>query len=194
MKSKILSMVLFVLLLGSVLTTALVSVDAYTRPFIAKNKVKKLRLSILRSLGIACAKDNMEEVFADNVGIIEYNQIKFYRARRSGEVAFEFQGSGLWGPIHGTIALSSDLTMIRGLDITHQEETPGLGGRIAEADFLSRFDGKNVAGGMIIQPPGKASGNNEIDGITGATLSCKAFEEILNSEIKKYVSVIKEAK
>ena len=46
----------------------------------------------------------------------------------------------------------------------------------------------------MIQPPGKASQNNEIDGITGATLSCKAFEEILNHEIEKYVSVIKESK
>jgi Na+-transporting NADH:ubiquinone oxidoreductase subunit C len=180
-------MVLFVLILGSVLTTALVSVDAYTKPFIAKNKVKKLRLSVLRSLGIACAKDNMEEVFADNVEIIEYDQIRFYHASKNGEVAFEFQGSGLWGPIHGTIALSSDLKSIKGLDVIHQEETPGLGGRIAEADFLSRFNDKNVASGVIIQP-------HEINGITGATLSCKAFEEILNREIKKYVSIIKEAR
>ncbi|MHC4114627.1 MAG: FMN-binding protein [Planctomycetota bacterium] len=193
MKSKI-SMILFVLILGSVLTTALVSVDSYTKPFIAKNKVKKLRQSILQSLGIVHTKDNTEEAFSDNVEIIENNQIKFYRASKRGDVAFEFQGLGLWGPIHGTIALTSDLTTIKGINITHQEETPGLGGRIAEADFLSRFNDKNVASGMIIQPPGKASRNNEVDGITGATLSCKAFEKILNREIKKYVSIIKEAR
>ena len=78
--------------------------------------------------------------------------------------------------------------------IIRQEETPGLGGRIAESDFLGRFETKEVFPRLIIQSPGKASGNNEIDGITGATLSCKAFEEILNSEIKKYVSIIKENK
>ena len=87
-----------------------------------------------------------------------------------------------------------DLKTIKGIIIIHQEETPGLGGRIAEADFLDRFETKKVFPRLTIQPPGKASGNNEVDGITGATLSCKAFEEILNREIEKYISVIKESR
>ena len=90
--------------------------------------------------------------------------------------------------------LQPDMKTIKGITIIHQEETPGLGGRIAETDFLDRFKAKKVLPKLIIQPPGKASRNNEVDGITGATLSCKAFEAILNSEIKKYVSIIKETK
>ena len=82
----------------------------------------------------------------------------------------------------------------KGITIIHQEETPGLGSRIADADFLDRFKAKEVFPKLIVQPPGKASLNNEVDGITGATLSCKAFEEILNNEIEKYVTVIKENK
>jgi len=191
MKEKLI-MILFVLVLGSILSTALVSVDAYTAPLIEKNKVKKLRISVLKALDIIYFEDKVDEVFSENVTKKNQGEKEFYVARAGGEVAFEIYGSGLWGPIHGIVALMPDLKTIKGITIIHQEETPGLGGRIAEAEFLDKFKTKKVFPSLMIQPPGKASQNNEVDGITGATLSCKAFEEILNSEIKKYVSVIKE--
>lgn len=193
MKEKLL-MILFVLILGSVLSTALVSVNAYTAPLIEKNKVRKLHISILKALGIAYSQDKVDETFSGNVRKKEQKEIEFYIAGTTGDIAFEIYGSGLWGPIHGIIALEPDLKTIKGITLIHQEETPGLGGRIAEADFLDRFKAKTVFPKLIIQPPGKASKDNEVDGITGATLSCKAFEEILNSEVEKYVSAIKENK
>ena len=189
-----LSMILFVLILGSVLSTALVSVDNYTAPLIEKNKVRKLHISILKAMSIAYSKDKVDEIFLEKVETKKQQEREFYLAKASGDVAFEISGSGLWGPIQGIVALKPDLTTIKGITIIHQEETPGLGGRIAEADFLDRFETKEVFPKLLIQPPGKASGDNEIDGITGATLSCKAFEEILNTEIEKYVAAIKENK
>ncbi len=193
MKEKLM-MILFVLILGTVLSTAIVSVDAFTAPLIEKNKVRKLRISVLKAMDIPYSKDKVDEVFSGNVVTKKQGEIEFYVAQTGGDIAFEIYGSGLWGPIHGIIALGQDLKTIKGITIIHQEETPGLGGRIAEADFLDRFKAKNIFPRLIIQPPGKASRNNEVDGITGATLSCKAFEEILNDEIKKYVSVIRESK
>jgi Na+-transporting NADH:ubiquinone oxidoreductase subunit C len=192
MKEK-LSMILFVLVLGSVLSTALVSVNAYTAPIIEKNRLKKLRMSVLRALGIAYFEDKVDETFSDNVVTKELGQGEFYVVEASGDIAFEIRGPGLWGPIHGIVALLADLKTIKGITIIHQEETPGLGGRIAEADFLDRFKTKQVFPRLtIIQPPDKATLNNEVDGITGATLSCKAFVEILNNEIEEYVSVVRE--
>lgn len=191
MKEKLL-MILFVLILGSVMSMALVSVDAYTAPLIEKNKAMKLRVSILKALGIAYSENKVDETFFGNVITNEHGGKKFYVAKTSGDIAFEIYGPGLWGPIHGIIALGPDLKTIKGITIIHQEETPGLGGRIAEEDFLDRFTAKKIFPRLIIKPPGKASLDNEVDGITGATLTCKAFEEMLNSEIKKYVSVIKE--
>ena len=193
MKSK-LSMIAFVLILGSALTTALVGVDNLTREPIAKNKVIKLRKSILSSLGFSYTKDNIDESFSENIEMRESAGVIFYQGKASGNLAFEIHGMGLWGPIHGTVALESNLEKIYGVSIIHQEETPGLGGRIAEAEFLDRFKGKSISEGILILSPGKAAADNEVDGITGATLSCKAFEIILNNEIKKYVSKIEESK
>ena len=188
MREKVL-MILFVLVLGTVLTTALVSVNAYTAPFIEKNQVRKLCIGVLKSLDIACSKDDADEIFTENIVTKEVAGKKFYFAK-SGDVAFEINGSGLWGPIHGIIAIGPDLGTIKGIAIIHQEETPGLGGRIAEAEFLARFSGKKIVPRLVIVPPGKASEDNEVDGITGATLSCKAFEAMLNSELKRYVALI----
>ncbi len=193
MKEKLL-MILFVLILGSVLSTALVSVDTYTAPLIEKNKVRKLRINILKALDIAYLEDKVDETFLGNVITEKEGEIEFYVAQTSGDIAFEISGPGLWGTIYGIIALEPDLETIKGITIIKQEETPGLGGRIAEAEFLDKFKTKKVFPRLMIQPPGKARENNEVDGITGATLSCQAFEEILNSEIEKYVTIIKEYK
>ena len=193
MKSK-LSMILFVLILGSSLTTALVSVDKFTKEPIKRNKAIKLQKSILSSLSFTYTEDNIDESFSENIETRETAGIKFYQDKASGNLAFEIHGMGLWGPISGTIALTPDLQKIHGISIIHQEETPGLGSRIGEDEFLDRFKGKNITKDLIIQPPGKAQADNEVDGITGATLSCKAFEVILNNEIKRYVAVIEESK
>jgi len=122
MKSKI-SMILFILILGSALTTALVSVDKLTREPIARNKAKKLRKSILSSLGFTYTKDSIDELFSKNVKTQEGAGVTFYQAKASGDIAFEIYGMGLWGPIYGTIALTPNLKRIHGISIIHQEET-----------------------------------------------------------------------
>ena len=196
MNSK-LSMILFVLILGSVLTTALVAVDQLTKDTIARNKAVKLKKGILSSLNIEYDEDDIDEKFSANIEVIETKgseSAKFYQSKTSGDIAFEISGTGVQGPIHATIALSPDLEQVRGLSIVGQEETPGLGGRIVETDFLNRFKDKKVTSGLAILSPGKAAADNEVDGITGATLTCNALEELLNSEIKRYVVMFREGK
>ena len=190
MREKIL-MIVFVLILGSVLTSALVVVAYYTAPRIEKNREFKIRISVLGALDIPYTKDNVEEKFSENVVVREIKGTAFY-VSQDGNIAFEIAGSGLWGPISGVLALFPDLKTIKRITIIHQEETPGLGGRIAERDYLDKFENKKVVPELRILAPGKAKEDNEVDGITGATSSSKAFETILNSESKKYISLIEE--
>ncbi len=190
MKARIL-MIVFILMLGAILTSALVAVDNYTADRIKKNKEFKVKMRVLDALGIQYTKDNVEERFSQSVKVREIRGKTFYISQ-DGDVSFEINGSGLWGPIQGILAMSSDLGMIRGISIIHQEETPGLGGRIAEREFLDTFRGKSISPEIRVQPPGKASGENEVDGITGATLSSKAFERIINDQSKEYIPLFKE--
>jgi Na+-transporting NADH:ubiquinone oxidoreductase subunit C len=191
MKDKVL-MVVFVLILGSVLTSALVGVDYYTKDRIEANRQFKIKARVLGALGIPYTDDKaeVEANFSKNVQekVIGEKEKKFYISQDK-DIAFQFEGSGLWGRIEGVLALSHDLETIKGLTIIRQEETPGLGGRIVEADFLNRFEGKKLSPELKIMKPGKAKRENEVDGITGATATGEKFEGIINRQAKEYISL-----
>lgn len=201
MKEK-LQMILFVLVLGAILTSALVTVDAITEPFIKANRIKKLQESILGVAGIDYTKETRKQVFDDSIetklfpdklqpkDAKEEDKARYYVVTSDKQIIFEFHGNGLQGPVYGAIALMEDLETIKGMTIIKQEETPGLGGRIAEAEFLDRFKNKKLLPELRIVREGKAKGVNKVDGITGATLSCNALQEMLNSESKKYLPAI----
>ncbi len=203
MKEKI-KMIVFVLVLGSVLTAALVSVDAFTEPYIKANMRRKLQESVLKAAGIDYEGKDPNTVFSTKIEAIAYpdamqdknatedEKKKFYRTA-VGDYIFEYRGSGLQDEIYGAIAFKPDLVTIKGVTIVSQKETPGLGGRIGEQQFLDRFMGRKIFPELRITGAGKAKGENEVDGLTGATLSCNAFEEILNSESRKYIAAIKES-
>ncbi len=199
MKEKI-KMIVFVLVLGSILTAALVSVDAFTEPYIKANMRKKLQKSVLKAAGIDYEGDP-NVVFTAKITAIAYpdemqvedatedEKKKFYRTA-GGEYLFEYRGSGLQDEIYGAIAFEPDLVTIKGVTIVSQKETPGLGGRIGEQQFLDRFKGRKIFPELRITRAGEASGENEVDGLTAATLSCNLFEGILNSESRKYIPAI----
>jgi Na+-transporting NADH:ubiquinone oxidoreductase subunit C len=76
---------------------------------------------------------------------------------------------------------------IRGLTFYHHEETPGLGGEISADWFREQFVGKKIVdasgkGGIVIRMGGDLAGN-EVDGITGATMTCDKVQEMLNNVI-----------
>lgn len=183
MKDKI-RMVSFVVVLGSILTVSLVAVESFTAPIIAKNEARALQSGVLKALEIPFDKDSISTVFDRHVEKVSGSGGVYYRSSK-GTVAHEFEGSGLQGPIRGVVALSPDRETIRGLTITKQEETPGLGGRIGEPSFLERFEGKTVQPRISITAPGKAQKNNEVDGIGGATLSCEKLEKVLRDTFEE---------
>ena len=188
MKSKVM-MLLFVLIMGTILTTALVLVDSLTAPMIARNEEMQRKSSVLLALDIAYAEDSIEDIFAASVREIETAGRVLYAAA-DGQIAFQFSGSGLWGPIVGTLAIHSDLERISGVSIIRQEETPGLGSRIAESEHLSKFTDVRFIPELRSVPPGKGTSVSDIDAISGATLSSDAFVDILNRNLTEYLPLM----
>ena len=184
-------MVIFILLLGGFWSTALVFVDNATAPIIEKYKIEKLRRGILGALEIPFNDENVTEVFDNHIETLDFDEAKkIYRTKDGGEIAFDISGSGSQGPIIGVLALEADLMTIKGIKIVSQVETPGLGDRVLSKSTLDKFKGKLIVPEIRIFPGGGASTQNEVDGITGATLTCKAFEQILNTVSKEYLSLI----
>jgi len=68
----------------------------------------------------------------------------------------------------------------------------GLGGEIASDWFLEGFEGKKIVDasgkpGIIIKGGGETNAINEVDAISGATMTCDKVEELLNNVIEKIV-------
>jgi len=181
--------VIFVLIMGTVSGALLVGVNAFTSVLIAKNDELKLKSSVLEALEIPFEKPDVIKIFDEQIKVLNKDKYTFYQAL-DGSVAFSFRGPGLWGPIAGIISLEKDLKTIRKIKVTYQEETPGLGSRIADRDYLIQFKKKEILPKLIFMPEGKAAQKNEVDAITGATGSCRAFERLLNDTVNKYLSAL----
>jgi Na+-transporting NADH:ubiquinone oxidoreductase subunit C len=100
-------------------------------------------------------------------------------------------GSGLWGPIWGYVALSSDYQTIYGTKFDHKSETPGLGAEIKETFFTDKFKvGKkmNLSGPTIFEvvKGGASTTEYSVDGITGGTITSKGVGEMLNRTMGIY--------
>ncbi|MCK7488162.1 MAG: FMN-binding protein [Bacillus subtilis] len=134
-----LKMIVFVLIMGILTSGLLVGMDALTAERIAENESADIKTTIMDAYGIAYTTTNLHDVFQNSIDVVTSGEYTFYVDRVSGAVSFEFIGGGVWGPISGVITLKSDFVTIQSIAVLDQEETPGLGGRIAEPDILGRF-------------------------------------------------------
>jgi Na+-transporting NADH:ubiquinone oxidoreductase subunit C len=196
MRERIL-MVVFVLVMGTILTGALVGVNRLTTPAIARNEEIRLKRNVLKALDMVVGESEAEvlAVFERQVEIRTLSGRTFYVSRASGDLAFEYVGSGLWGPIRGAVAVDPVFERIRGVTVFHQEETPGLGSRITERGYLDEFRGKPFRGGLVLASPrGNATSAAQsgaaredqpaqIDAITGATMTSAAFVRLLTDNL-----------
>lgn len=86
-------------------------------------------------------------------------------------------GKGLWSTMYGFIALGSDLNTIKGFGYYSQGETPGLGGEVDNPKWKNQWVGKQLfddAGQIAFKvAKGQAKNNNEVDGLSGATITSR---------------------
>ena len=113
-------------------------------------------------------------------------------------------GNGLWNNIWGYLALEKDLKTIKGVVFDHTGETPGLGARITESDIQDRYTNQlifNQQGKLVSVNMVKGEGNDpatlgehKVDGMSGATLTGKGVNEMLNTYLNFYLPYIKKQK
>ena len=112
-------------------------------------------------------------------------------------------GAGLWGPVWGYIAFEPDGKTIRGAYFDHESETAGLGAKIKDDPaFQAEFSGEQaffgedrifaiVKGGAPVDAEGKSLKDNQIDAITGATMTSNGLDAAINSWLGAYTSYFK---
>lgn len=157
----------------SVAATALALVYNYTKePIAYQQRLKKLNAIrvIQPDFDNEPDKDLIDLAMGDENE--KTNTTRFYLTKK-GDVCTGavFTGSaiGYAGTIEVMIGVAANGT-ITGVQILDHSETPGLGAKITEENFLRQFQGKNLSSTKWAL---KKEGG-ELDGITGATISPRA--------------------
>lgn len=178
MKEQI-KMIVFVVLLGIAASAILLGTESFTSDILAENLELSLKSTVLDSFEIDYDEEKIREAYEENI-IEETIEDTIFYTTSDGYVGFQIAGSGLWGPIEGFLALEKDLETIKSIKISYNEETPGLGGIVAEKWYLDKYRGKKFNPEILILKNADASTDNEVDAITGATNTSIAFQLLLN--------------
>lgn len=124
--------------------------------------------------------------------------LPLYVCEVDGETKYVFplSGRGLWGSIWGYVTLNSDLRTIYGAYFSHSSETAGLGARITEEAFQTKFIGKKIADdeepGISISVVKKVEDPSvQVQAITGATLTSNGLDEMLRDGLEAYSVFLK---
>lgn len=179
-----LTMIAFVIIMGIISAAILVGTDNFTKQTILDNEELALKSTILNAFGIEYTKDTVLDVYAQSITSEEKNGTMYYYTK-DGIVGYRFEGKGLWGPIRGFITLAPDHVTINGIQIIYHEETPGLGGVVSEQWYLDKFKGKLFDPSIVISKEADPAANNEVDAITGATLTSNSFQTMLNQSYEE---------
>ena len=189
-----------------VATAAMTGVKSMLSTRIENNRTVLMNRDILRALDLLPAGADAEQVnalYAERVKSEEIDEQRIYRAydedgKTLVALGMEFRGQGFWGPIRGVLATDPAGEKAVGVVFLEHQETPGLGARIAEPWFLEQFRGKDIAEPvadgvyLVLKPEGQtASGEHEINAISGATRTSDSVQRIINDAVKHFNGVVK---
>lgn len=186
--------IIFMSIITAIYTFVLAFLNFSTADRIELLQDTDLRKKILYVFDIPLESDDpnlIEDLFNERVQVEEGTNPAVFYTMDQGQVtayALPISGPGLWGSIDGYLAVTADYSKVLGLEFTAHSETPGLGGRISEAEFLEQFRdldlGQVDGSDYIVYRP--APGGN-VDAITGATLTSKSVSILINEDLDQFI-------
>lgn len=176
-----------VLLIAVILTL----VFSGLKPRRERNKQAEMYQQILRAAGHDIDREKAVVAFPQLAVPLtdDGRQYSIVCADGTKGIAVRLDGKGLWGPIWGYAVVSEDGQTLKGIALDHKSETPGLGAKITEEAFQKSFADKKLYDqngqftSVRVLKPGTASEiaeENRVDAISGATLTSKGVDEMLN--------------
>ncbi len=145
------------------------------------------RRAVRAAAGLAALPDAaaLQAWFDADVRVASGAGSELYHVRSNGADVAHVQirsGSGLWGTIRAAVGLTPDGGALTGLSFLSHNETPGLGARIDEPWFTAQMRGRR--GPLRLKPEDTRSEDpQEIDAITGATITSTAVRDLLNKTL-----------
>ncbi len=184
----------------------LVGTFIYTAPIIKANKEAAMQRAIFKVLPecvsyttlvlndgklIEKVADTGSKKEADKEELLIYAGYDVNKAL----IGFAIQGSepGFQDIIGALFGYDGTRKVIIGFEVLESKETPGLGDKIfKDAEFQTNFTSLAVEPEIIFSKNGKKKNPNEVEGITGATISSKAVVRLLNKTMAIWQATIDE--
>jgi len=191
------SLVLALGIAGLLSGIILVSTYIYTAPIIKANKEAAMKRAIFKVLP-ECASYNtlkltngrLEEKaeVADNKKEDDKEELLAYAGFNENKelIGFAIPGSepGFQDIIGVIFGYNATGKVIIGFEVLESKETPGLGDKIfKDAEFQTNFTALAVEPEIISVKKGAKQNPNEVEAITGATISSKAIVRLLNNTL-----------
>lgn len=174
----VIHMIITLTVIGIVSGGLLSQISNWASPKIAKHREEETKQAIFKV-----------QPKAGDYRRIEIKNLECYKVLDSSSqplgYALVHEGNGFQGKIRLMVGLMPNLGEISGLEILEQVETPGLGTKVTESPFTNQFSGLQTTPEIKWVKGAPPSQPNEIQAITGATISSKSVVFILNDGIKK---------
>jgi len=183
-----------VILLALLYGGALAGVESALRQKIADNKMDET-YDRIPDLVPGADRDKTRQVNqSDSVivtGTINGRQQRVFRAVAADGTQVGWvlpaSGQGFADRIELLIGLDLQRSTITGLFVLDQKETPGLGNFITSDDlFLNQFAGTSADDPLVVTKTDPAPGSNQIQAVTGATISSESVATIVNKAIENF--------
>jgi len=176
-----------VLLLATFFGATLAGIQLTLAPKIEANKlnetIEKVPELIFGADAAQALSEENQAIEIDRQFIESGNKIySVFQAKTDGQTdgwVIKASGQGYAGRIELLVGVDAKAETITGLFILDQKETPGLGNKIMEPAWRNQFNNKPTQQQMTAVKT-KASASNEINAITGATISSKSVCGIIN--------------
>lgn len=146
---------------------------------LTEDRIAKLQLEAENAAKIEVLPGAVEFETADAPDIAESYIGKDAGGNTIG-YCFKAEPAGFGGAITMMVGITKD-GAVSGVKITSLAETPGLGAKATDAGWISQFAGKN--GEISVVKTGSTK-DNEINAISGATITSKAVASGVNSALK----------
>lgn len=174
----------------AIAASALGLTNQATAPIIEQRNIDANNKSRQIVLSEATEFKQMDNSVIENVeGLADGLVAEVYEGSNgSGVVGYAIKTlpKGYAGKIELIVGISKD-GKITGINIGSMKETPGLGTKAAEPKFKDQFNGKPTTSELNVVK-GSASGEDQIQAISGATITSKAVTDGVNAAMNVYNS------
>jgi len=158
------------------------------------NEMTKDRIAELKAQAEERAKKEVladADTFMEKTIMIDGEEVTYFEAGNGVGYVFSTISKGYGGKLVVMTGITSE-GEIAGVRLTSQHETPGLGQKALGEGFTNQFKMAVPANGIQVAKGGSPDDQkaNEIDALTGATITTKAVTNAVNEAIQIYHEVI----